>query len=105
MTASLRLRDVSVEFPIYTGSSRSLKKLLVNSTTRGNLARDASDRVTVLALKDINLGLVHGDRLAIIGSNGAGKSTLLKVLAGIYAPTRGQVHANRSEERRVGKRE
>jgi ABC-type polysaccharide/polyol phosphate transport system ATPase subunit len=93
MTASLRLRDVSVEFPIYTGSSRSLKKLLVNSTTRGNLAKDASDRVTVQALKDINLGLEHGDRLAIIGANGAGKSTLLKVLAGIYAPTKGQMHA------------
>ena len=44
MTASVYLRDVSVEFPIYSGGSRSLKKLLFNSTTQGNLARDASDR-------------------------------------------------------------
>jgi ABC-2 type transport system ATP-binding protein/lipopolysaccharide transport system ATP-binding protein len=94
MTASLYLRDVSVEFPIYSGGSRSLKKLLFNSTTQGNLARDARDRVTVLALSGITLDIEHGDRLAIIGANGAGKSTLLKVLAGIYAPTRGRMHAS-----------
>src|SRR5207248_11745880 len=63
-------------------------------TTQGNLARDAHDRSTVLALSDITLDIEHGDRLAIIGANGAGKSTLLKVLAGIYEPTRGQLHAS-----------
>jgi ABC-2 type transport system ATP-binding protein/lipopolysaccharide transport system ATP-binding protein len=93
MTASLCLRDVSVEFPIYSGGSRSLKKMLLHSTTQGNLARDASDRITVLALNGITLDINHGDRLAIIGANGAGKSTLLKVLAGIYAPTGGRMHA------------
>ena len=93
MTASLRLRDVSVEFPIYSGGSRSLKKLLFNRTTQGNLARDARDRITVQALSDVSLDIRDGDRLAIIGANGAGKSTLLKVLAGIYAPTRGLIQA------------
>jgi ABC-type polysaccharide/polyol phosphate transport system ATPase subunit len=91
--ASLRLRDVSVEFPIYSGGSRSLKKVLFNTTTVGNLAHDARDRVSVLALSGITLDIEHGDRLAIIGANGAGKSSLLKVLAGIYAPTGGRMHA------------
>jgi len=94
VTASLRLRDIGVEFPIYTGGSRSLKKVLFNRSTQGNLARDAHDRITVLALSDITLDIEHGDRLAIIGANGAGKSTLLKVLAGIYEPTRGRLHAS-----------
>jgi ABC-type polysaccharide/polyol phosphate transport system ATPase subunit len=92
--ASLSLQNISVEFPIYSGNSRSLKKVLFNTTTQGNLARDARDRITVMALRDISLDLAHGDRLAVIGANGAGKSTLLKVLAGIYTPTSGRLMAS-----------
>ncbi len=92
--AFVRLRGVSVEFPIYSGGSRSLKKVLLNRTTQGNIGKDARDRVSVLALSDIDLDIRHGDRLALVGVNGAGKSTLLKVLAGIYEPTRGQAHSS-----------
>jgi ABC-type polysaccharide/polyol phosphate transport system ATPase subunit len=92
--AFLRLRNVSVEFPIYSAGSRSLKKQLFHRTTRGNLGRDAHDRITVMALSQIDLDIEHGSRIAVIGANGAGKSTLLKVLAGIYEPTRGRVLAS-----------
>jgi ABC-type polysaccharide/polyol phosphate transport system ATPase subunit len=85
------LSDLSVEFPIYRGSSRSLKKSLFAASTRGNLARDATDRVNVRALSNINLEFSDGGRIGLIGSNGAGKTTLLKVLAGIYEPTTGQL--------------
>jgi len=91
--ATVKLRGVSVEFPIYSGGNRSLRKLVLSRTTQGNVARDARDRVTVQALTDINLDVNHGDRLALIGINGAGKSTLLKVMAGIYEPTRGRLRA------------
>jgi len=90
----LRLRDVSVEFPIYQGSSRSLKKSLIASTSQRNLMKDALDRINVIALSGINLNIEDGDRLALIGLNGSGKSTLLKVLAGIFEPARGRVHAS-----------
>jgi ABC-2 type transport system ATP-binding protein len=89
---SINLRNVSVEFPIYQAGARSLKKLLIAGSTRGNLARDAHDRVMVRALHDISLNIENGERVGLIGANGAGKTTLLKVLAGIYKPTFGRVH-------------
>ena len=92
--AFLRLRNLSVEFPVYQGGSQSLKKMLFNATTQGNLARDAMDRINVRALNDVTLDIEEGDRLGLIGANGAGKTTLLRVLAGIYAPTRGVVESS-----------
>jgi ABC-type polysaccharide/polyol phosphate transport system ATPase subunit len=87
----VRLENVSVEFPIYQGSSRSLKKVLLASTTRGNLARDARDRINVRALSEISFELRSGERFALVGANGAGKTTLLKVLAGVFEPTNGRM--------------
>jgi ABC-type polysaccharide/polyol phosphate transport system ATPase subunit len=89
--AYLRLRDLSIEFPIYQGSSRSLKKALLATTTQGNLARDALDRINVRALSGITLDIENGDRIGLMGANGAGKTTLLKVLGGIYEPTQGRL--------------
>jgi ABC-type polysaccharide/polyol phosphate transport system ATPase subunit len=79
---------------MYQGSSQSLKKILIATTTQGNLARDATDRINVRALNDVTLDIEDGDRVGLIGANGAGKTTLLRVLAGIYFPTRGQVYSS-----------
>ncbi|WP_342535442.1 ABC-F type ribosomal protection protein [Lysinibacillus sp. FSL K6-1151] len=40
-------------------------------------------------LKDSNLAVYFGERLAIVGNNGSGKSTLLKMLLGEIIPKRG----------------
>jgi heme exporter protein A len=39
----------------------------------------------------VDLELVRGDFLLVTGPNGAGKSTLLRVLAGLAAPTKGDL--------------
>jgi ABC-type polysaccharide/polyol phosphate transport system ATPase subunit len=44
-----------------------------------------------LALKDVDLSIARGEKVAIIGRNGAGKSTLLKVITGLVRPTEGAV--------------
>ncbi len=43
------------------------------------------------ALDDVTFSIEPGESFALIGANGAGKSTALKCLAGVTAPTRGQV--------------
>ncbi len=43
------------------------------------------------ALRDVNLTLRPGEKLALVGENGAGKSTLVKLLLRLYEPTEGQV--------------
>ena len=46
------------------------------------------------ALKDLNLKLEQGERLAVVGLNGAGKSTFIKLLLRLYAPTSGRILLN-----------
>jgi len=45
----------------------------------------------VAALTDIDLDLVAGEVLAIVGDNGAGKSTLVKVLSGVHPADSGTI--------------
>lgn len=42
-------------------------------------------------LKNINLTIHAGERIALVGHNGAGKTTLVKLLCGFYAPTEGEI--------------
>ncbi len=43
------------------------------------------------ALKGVDLALVPGEALAVIGENGAGKSTLVKTLTGVHQPDAGEI--------------
>jgi lipopolysaccharide transport system ATP-binding protein len=95
MTAGIEVADVSVDFPLYHGSARSLKKTVL-STLTGRMGADTKNRVVVQALRDVSFRLGSGDRLGLIGGNGAGKTTLLRTLAGIYEPAVGRVRVQGS---------
>ncbi len=43
------------------------------------------------AIRDVSFSLRHGETLGIIGLNGSGKTTILRLIAGVTAPTSGEV--------------
>ncbi len=45
-------------------------------------------------LKDINLTIRQGEKIAIIGENGSGKSTFIALLTGLYQPVEGEILVN-----------
>lgn len=90
----IELADVSIDFPLYHGNARSLKKTVVAAAAGRRLATDMQHRVVVQALRGISFRLDPGDRLGLIGGNGAGKTTLLRTIAGIYEPVRGCIRVD-----------
>ena len=42
-------------------------------------------------LRDINIRIRQGERVAFVGENGSGKSTVIKLLCGLYQPTEGHI--------------
>lgn len=46
------------------------------------------------ALHDINLRIMPGEVVGIVGQNGSGKSTLLQLICGTLTPTQGEVRIN-----------
>jgi lipopolysaccharide transport system ATP-binding protein len=43
------------------------------------------------ALRDVTFTMDRGETVGIVGRNGSGKSTILKLIAGVTAPTKGEV--------------
>lgn len=45
-------------------------------------------------LKDVDVHIRPGEKIALVGLNGAGKTTLIKLLCGMYEPTKGEILVN-----------
>jgi len=84
--ASIELKNVTVDLPIYGAHNMNLKGRVANF-----LARRETEVEVIRALNNVSLSIKDGDRIGIVGPNGAGKTTLLRVMAGILKPSQGEV--------------
>jgi len=92
---SIKAKNLTIYYPVFDSSSRSLKKAVVRAATGGKIANDAHG-VSVCAIDDISFSFNEGEKVGLVGHNGAGKSTLLRAIAGVYAPTMGSMQVSGS---------
>lgn len=84
----------------------------MTSTIEGQGGEDFDEEITSLVVKDvtfaytdkdilknINLEVRKGEKIAIVGSNGAGKTTLVKLLLRLYDPKSGSILVNGKDYR------
>ena len=84
--ASITLRDICLDYPLYGAYDFSLKRRLL-----GRLAGAAAPIQTIRAIDNISIEAAAGARIGLAGPNGSGKSTLLRLIAGVYPATSGHL--------------
>lgn len=77
---SVKLTNVSKKYTLHHEKPTLVENIL---------ARKKEDEFW--ALNNINLSIMKGEKVGIIGPNGSGKTTLLKIISGITTPTTGVV--------------
>lgn len=82
---AIKVDHVSKTFRLPHEKNNSIKGALINF--RGKKKTFEKQKV----LDDVSFEIKKGEFFGIVGRNGSGKSTLLKMLAGIYAPSKGSI--------------
>ena len=89
--ASLEVEKIHLDYRIYGPAALSLRAQILRPALGGQISKSEHNIVSTQALEDVSISIKQGERVGLIGANGAGKSTLLRVMAGVYAPTSGNV--------------
>ena len=91
---AIQIKDLSLSIPIYQPEARSITKKcatkVINLT--GGALDQTKNRTNIIALNNIDLTIMKGERVGLIGHNGSGKSSFLRLISGIYQPTNGNIN-------------
>jgi lipopolysaccharide transport system ATP-binding protein len=82
--AAIRCIGMGKAYQLYARRTDQIKQMLFGSFHRFYLE--------YWVLRDIDLEVLRGESVGIIGRNGAGKTTLLRLLCGITQPTCGEIN-------------
>ncbi len=91
---AIEIKNVSLSIPIYHSENRSLTKKFAKKVINitGGALDQSRNRTNIIALNNINLTIMKGERVGLIGHNGSGKSSFLRLISGIYLPTTGNIN-------------
>jgi ABC-type polysaccharide/polyol phosphate transport system ATPase subunit len=82
---AIKIENLSKTYQIY---SNPIDRLKQSVSKNRKFYREYS------ALSNINMEIVQGETVGIIGRNGSGKSTLLQLIVGTLTPSEGNIKAN-----------
>jgi lipopolysaccharide transport system ATP-binding protein len=88
---AIKLIHVSKEYPLNLNRSHAFAQIFL---PRFAISKYFQNQKKYQVIKDMNLEIKSGTRLALIGRNGAGKTTLLKLILGVTKPTKGSIVVN-----------
>ena len=84
---AISIEHVSKKYKLYDKPTDRLKEAI-------GLGKKKKYHREHAALQDINIQIMEGETVGIIGTNGSGKSTLLKIITGVLNQTAGEVKVN-----------
>jgi teichoic acid transport system ATP-binding protein len=80
---TVRVTDLVLDYEIFEDRRAALRQRFVT--------KQGSGRSYVHALRGVSFDACEGDTIGVVGPNGSGKSTLLAAVAGLLAPTSGEI--------------
>ena len=91
---AIEMTNISLSIPLHCLENRSLSKRFASKVINftGGTLNQSKKGTNIIALKNINLTIMKGERVGLIGHNGSGKSSFLRLISGIYLPTNGNIN-------------
>jgi len=89
MKPAIEIRNLGKQYKLAAAEPYISLRDVITAGIKNIFSGNQKKKGKFWALQDINLDIMPGERVGIIGRNGAGKSTLLKIISRITPPTSG----------------